>query len=175
MKIGDSAMLWLTAVLIIVACIIECVGILAKTRLNQLRQQEACRNAFYGYVERLLSDPDTPEEVVEMINWSFAQATSHTFLWSFLIALGTGRIKGRRSHSLEVFKKIPDHLRADYVGLLVSFIFSLTYNNMLLGALVRRFILYSIPDTNSGDIGPVSPLGPMVDEFSRGRGRAYPA
>jgi hypothetical protein len=123
-----------------------------------------------------MDDPETPEEVITCVKWLLPQATSHLILWSFLLKLARGRVRGRRSDSLEVIRKLPDHLRGDYVGLLVSFIFALTYNNMMLGSLVRRFMLYSIPDTNTGDIGPVSPLGPMIDGFSRHRSRAaYPA
>jgi hypothetical protein len=166
-------MLWLAASLVIAALIIECIGTLARIRANQLRLQEACRDAFYRYGERLVADPETPDEVVSFIRWLFAHLTDHNLLWTFLIALATGKVRGRRSDSLETIKKIPDHSRTDYVGLLVSFTFALTYNNMVLGAFIRRFILYSIPDTNTGDIGPVSPLGPMVDRgFSRQKSRA---
>ena len=160
-------MLWLTAALIVAACLIEIVGAIAKIRTGQLRRQEACRDAFYRYADHLTVDPETPEEVLRLIKILLSQVTSRAFLWSFLMDLAKGKIGSRQSDSLEVFKKIPPHWRADYVGLLVSFIFSLTYNNLLLGAIVRRFILYSIPNTNDGDIGPVAPLGPMIDEFSR--------
>src|SRR5271165_305333 len=169
-------MLWLSASLIVAACLIESIGILAKVRTNQLRQQETCRDAFYRYADRLTADPETPEEVIKLIYWLLPQVTSRAFLWSFLINLAKGKVRGRRSDSLEMIKKVPEHLRPDYVGLLVSFIFGLTYNNMVLGWLIRRFILYSIPHTNSGDIGPVTPLCPMVDGFSRQQPRAaHPA
>src|ERR1700730_12448980 len=160
-------MLWLTAALILTACLIEIIGTMAKIRTRQLRQQEACRDAMYRYADHLIADSETPEEVLRLIEMLLSQVTSRAFLWSFLMDLAKGKIRGRRSSTLEIFKKIPPHLRADYVGLLVSFIFSLTYNNILLGAIVRRLILYSIPNTNDGDIGPVAPLGPMIDEFSR--------
>src|SRR6266446_1026022 len=162
-------MLWLAAALIIAACLIEIVGMMAKIRASQLRRQEACRDAFYRYSEHLAADPETPEEVLRLIKLLLSQVTSRIFLWSFFLDLAMGKIRTRQSDSLKIFEKIPPHLRADYVGLLVSFIFGLTYNNLLLGAIVRRFILYSIPHTNDGDIGPVSPLGPMIDGFSRHR------
>jgi hypothetical protein len=165
-------MLWLTATLIVVACLIEIVAVIAKIRARQLRTQEACREAFYRYADHLISDPETPEEVLRLINMMLTRAiTSRTFLWVFVIDLAKGKIH-RRSSTLETYKKVPPHLRADYVGALISFIFSLTYNNILLGALVRRFILYSIPNTNDGDIGSVTPLGPMIDGFSRHGPRA---
>ena len=119
------------------------------------------------YADRLASDPETPAEALKLVDLLLHKMPSRRFLWSFVIDLAKGKIRGRRSDSLEIYKKLPLHLRADYVGLLVSFIFALTYNNILLGSFVRRFILYSIPNTNDGDIGPVSPLGPMIDGFSR--------
>ena len=164
-------MLWLTAALIVVACLVEIVGAIAKIRVRQLRAQEACRDAFYRYADHLISDPETPEEVLRLINMMLSQVTSRTFLWGFLMNLAKGEVH-RRSPTLEIYKKVPPHLRADYVGSLVSFIFSLTFNNILLGVLVRRFILYSIPNTNDGDIGSVTPLGPMIDVFSRHGPRA---
>jgi hypothetical protein len=162
-------MMWLAASMIVAACLIEIVGVVAKVRVGQLRRQEACRDAFYRYSDRLAADPETPGEVLRLVKLLVSQVTSRAFLWAFLMDLAMGKIRTRQSYSLEIFKKIPEHLRADYIGLLVSFIFGLTYNNFLLGAIVRRFILYSIPNTNDGDIGPVSPLGPMIDGFSRHR------
>jgi hypothetical protein len=159
-------MLWLTAALIVVACLVEIVGAIAKIRVRQLRAQEACRDAFYRYADHLISDPETPEEVLKLINTMLSQVMSRAFLWMFLRDLATRKIH-RRSSTVEIFKKVPPHLRADFVGVIISFIFSLTYNNILLGELVRRFILYSIPNTNDGDIGSVRPLGPMIDGFSR--------
>jgi len=161
------AMLGLLAALIAAVCLVELLGIAAKVRAGQLRRQEECRDAFYRYADRLASDPETPIEALNLLRVLLHEMPSRRFLWSFVIDLAKGKIRGRQSASLEIFKKIPQHLQADYVGLLVSFIFSLTYNNFFLGSLVRRFILYSIPNTNNGDIGPVSPLGPMIDGFAR--------
>lgn len=162
-------MLGLLAALIAASCLVELLGIAAKFRAGQLRRQEECREAFYPYADRLASDPETPVEALQILNLLVHEMPSRRFLWSFVIDLARGKIRGRRSDSLEIYKKMPPHLRADYVGLLVSFIFALTYNNILLGSFVRRFILYSIPNTNDGDIGPVSPLGPIIDGFSRHR------
>ena len=72
-------MLWLTAALIVVACLIEIVGAIAKKRVSQLRKQEACREAFYRYADHLISDPETPEEVLRLINMMLSQVTSRTF------------------------------------------------------------------------------------------------
>jgi hypothetical protein len=138
-----------------------------KIRTSQLRRQEECRDAFYRYADRLASDPETPVEALKLLQVLLHEMPSRRLLWSFVADLAKGKIRGRRSASLEIYKKIPQRLRADYVGLLVSFIFALTYNNIALGSFVRRFILYSIPNTNDGDIGPVSPVGPMIDGFAR--------
>jgi hypothetical protein len=160
-------MLWLVASLIVAACIIELAGISAKARVRQLRHQEACREAFYKFAEILVNDPETPERVVTLVRLLSRSVVSRTFLWSFMTLLLAGKIRRRQWDSLEIYKELPQHLRSDYVGLLVSFVFALTYNNFVLGEIIRRSILYSIPDNNDEDIGRVSPLGPMIDAFSR--------
>jgi hypothetical protein len=159
-------MLWLAASLIAAACIIELVGVFAKARARQLRHQETCREAFYRFSENLVNDPDTPEQVVNLVMLLAKSIESITFLWRFVGLLLAGKIRRRQWDSLEIYKELPQHLRSDYVGLLVSFVFSLTYNNAFLGEMIRRGILYSIPDNNDEDIGRVSPLGPMIDGFS---------
>lgn len=159
-------MLRLTAWLIVVACLVEVVGYLAKVRVRQLQAQEACREAFYRFAENLASDPETPEPVVDIIKLLPKWVTSKVFWWRFIIALLLRRVRRQRWDSLEIYNQIPYHLRSDYVGLLVSFVFALTYNNLVIGEIARRLFLYSIPDDNDADIGRVSPLGPMIDEFS---------
>jgi|SRR5579864_1331756 len=133
-------MLCLTYWLIWAACFIAGVGLLAKIRLRQLRSQEACREAFYGFAEKLTIDPETPGQVIDIIKMLLGWITSRTFLWNFVIALMMGRVRRRRWDSLEIYNQIPIHLRADYIGLLVSFVFSLTNNNIFVGAIVRRFL-----------------------------------
>jgi hypothetical protein len=64
---------------------------------------------------------------------------------------------------------MPTHLREDLIRVWVSAVFALTYNNMVLGTIIRRLMLYSIPRPANGDLDSAMPVAPMVDEFARDR------
>jgi hypothetical protein len=161
-------MLWLAGTLIAAACLVEFTAILVKIRVRQLHGQEVCREEFGRYAERLRAEPDTPDRVIKLIHLMVRYEASRRFLWSFVIGVARGKLGDQsRSTMRDIFNEMPSHSQADYIGLLISFIFGLTFNNFILGPIVRRFMLYSVPTRNNDDIGTVSPVGPIIDEFSR--------
>jgi hypothetical protein len=65
------------------------------------------------------------------------------------------------------YKSLAPHLRKDLISAMVSAIFALTYNNMLLGFVIRRLMLHNVPSKANGDISAVMPAASMADELSR--------
>jgi hypothetical protein len=162
-------MWWLTGTLIATACLVALAGIIAKKRTEQLRTQEKCREEFYGYAERLLSDPETPDGVEQLILSMARSEESRSFLWGFVVSAISGKLADSTdSAALRMYRELPPHLRSDFVGAIIAFFLGITNNNMLLGPLARRLMFFSVPRRGGGDIGPISPVGPMLDEFSRG-------
>src|SRR5260370_37436384 len=112
-------MLGLLAAMIAAVCLVQLVGIAAKVRAGRLRRQEECRDAFYRYADRLATDPEARIEALSLLRVLLHEMPSRRSLWSFVIHLAKGKIRGRQSASLEIFKKIPQHLQAVSFGLLV--------------------------------------------------------
>jgi hypothetical protein len=72
--------------------------------------------------------------------------TSKSFLWSFVTSAITGRLSDSTgSAAVKIFQTVPRHLRDDYVGAIVAFAIGITYNNILLGPLVRRLMFSASP------------------------------
>jgi len=161
-------MMWVTYSLFATAFFIAIVGMVAKVRAQQLKTQEKCREEFLSYAEHLLDDPETPDDVERLIMALVKNEASRLFLWSFVFSAVTGRlVDSTGSISVKMFHSVPVHLRDDYVGAIVTSAIGVTYNNLCLGWLVRRFMFFSVPRQGGDDIGPISPVGPMLDEFSR--------
>ena len=141
------------------------IGLIAGFRAVQLERQAACRDEFFAAAGRLIADPETPEKTIHALDRLAHALTSRTLLWGFVAHALTGRLRNSDTLRKEFFT-VPDHLRADLVKMWVSAIFALTFNNLLLGALIRRLMLYSVPRQSDGDFASVTPVIPMVDEFA---------
>jgi|SRR5437588_4313010 len=160
-------MIWLTYSLFATAFLIAIAGITAKIRAQQLKKQETCREQFLKCAERLLDDPETPDKVEGLIMALARNETSRLFLWSFFLSAMAGKlVDSTGSTAVKIFDSVPPHLRDDYICAIVTSAIGLTYNNLVLGWLVRRFMFFSVPRQGGKDIGPISPVGPMLDGFS---------
>ncbi len=147
------------------AIIIGLVGAMARIRSRQLDDQAVCRDEFFAAAERLITDPETPEKTVDEIDRLAHRLTSRTMMWAFMMRALMGKL--RTSGSLrDEYSATPTYLRHDLVTAWVSAIYFLTFNNMLLGLLIRRLMLYSVP-RRTDDLDAATPVGPMVDELAR--------
>jgi hypothetical protein len=160
-------MIWITGGLISAALLLALIGGIAKRRAEQLRIQEKLRDAFREYAEHLLSDPETRDNVVRLIMTMAKKETSRSFLWSFVGAAIAGRLSDSAgSTAFRMYQDIPDYLKSDYIRALVTFAIGITYNNILLGPLVRRLMFFSVPRQGGTDTSSISPVAPMLEEFS---------
>jgi hypothetical protein len=159
-------MMQLTLTIFGAAVVIILIGEAARIRSKQLDDQTVCRDEFFAATERLVADPETPEKIIQEMDRLAHVLTSRTILWGFVSRALTGRLRGTGS-SREEYLAMPAHLRKDLVMAWVSAIFALTFNNMVLGAFIRRLMLYSVPRRVDGDFDSATPVAPMVAEFAR--------
>jgi hypothetical protein len=155
------------------AAVVGIVGEAARIRSKQLDNQAVCREEFFATAERLIADPERPDHIILDLGNLARVLTSRTALWSFVARALRGRLRNPNPANLRKhYYSVPHYLRTDFVMALVSAIYALTFNNMVLGPLIRRLMLYSVPRRSNGDIDDAGPVGPMVDEFSHNGARA---
>ena len=159
-------MMQLTLTIFGAAVVIILIGEAARIRSKQLSDQTVCRDGVFAATGRLVADPETPEKIIQEIERLARVLTSRTILWGFVRRALTGRVRGSGS-AREEYLAMPPHLRQDLVMAWVSAIFALTFNNMILGAFIRRLMLYSVPRRANGDFDSATPVAPMVSEFAR--------
>jgi hypothetical protein len=161
-------MMWLTLALFAAAGLIALAGAAAKLRVRQLQTQERLREGFCRHVETMLNDPETPDNVANMMLFMATKETSKSFLWEFIAMAISGKLSDSAdSKALRIYREMPSHLRRDYVGAIIAFAFGITYNNILLGLLVRRLIFFSVSQRGGDGAESISPVAPMLDDFSR--------
>jgi hypothetical protein len=161
-------MLWLTGALVAAAGVIALAGAIAKWRTAQLETQERLREEFCRHVEMILNDPEAPDSVASLMLFMAAKETSKWFLWSFVVTAISGKLSdSANSAALRIYREIPSHLRTDYVGAIVTFSLGITYNNIILGPLVRRLIFFSVSRRGGDGAESISPVAPMLDDFSK--------
>ena len=160
-------MMWLTLALFAAAGLIALAGVAAKWRAVQLKIQERLREEFCRHVETILSDPETPDEVANLMIYMAKKETSRWFLWSFVGSAIAGKLSNSAdSKALRIYREMPPHLRKDYSGAVVTFAIGITYNNMALGWLVRRLMLFGLSTRGGDGAESISPAAPMLDDFS---------
>jgi hypothetical protein len=153
-----------TLVILGAAALLSAVGALARIRSRQLNGQNACRDSFFEAAEYLVADEETPERVVQWVKRMSVKLTSRTILWKALYNVFIGNVPKGDPFAKE-WKSLPPHLKKYFVEVVVSSIFAVTYNNLVLGTVVRRLMLYSISSKTDGDIDVARPAAIMADEL----------
>jgi len=157
--------------ILVAAAVVGIVGEVARIRSRQLDNQALCRDEFFAAAGRLIADPETPDHIISDLDKLARVLTSRTVLWSFVTRALQGRLRNPNPANLRKdYYSVPQYLRADFLMTLVSAIYAVTFNNMVLGTLIRRLMLYSVPRRSNGDIDDAGPVGPMVDELAHNDG-----
>ena len=152
---------WTMAIFGAVA-VLGVIAEMARMRSQQLDAQNAFREMFFKAAERLIADPETPEKIVNEADRLARKLTSRTAMWRFVWRALTRQIPSSEKARQEYFS-VTEHLRSDLVTLWVSAAFLATFNNLILGALIRRLVLFSVPQRTDGDFNSAAPVAPMVD------------
>jgi hypothetical protein len=160
---------WLTGMLFATAGVVALAGAIAKKRAEQLKTQERLREEFCRHVEAILADPEASDNVASLMLYMATRETSRWFLWSFVLLAISGKLSDSAdSTALKIYQEVPGHLRKDYVSAVIKFAIGVTYNNMLLGLLVRRLMFFGVSRRGGDGTESISPVAPILDEFSRG-------
>ena len=145
---------WLSMInwlLIVAALTILCVGFLAKRRLAQIEAVKAHRRRFFEAAEALASDDRTPDELLRLVHGMAELIPSRTVLWRVVWFAVTGEMaravqqptRWSRDRWGEI-AALPEELQRQALGACVSFAQAIAYNNVCLGPIVRRTVLFAM-------------------------------
>lgn len=136
--------------LIVAALTILCVGFLARRRLAQIALAEAHRRRFFEAAEALASDDRTPDGLLRLVHGMAELIPSRTVLWRLVWFAVTGEMARavRRPTRWEEVAALPDELQRYVLEACVSFAQAIAYNNVCLGPMVRRTVLFALDQSD---------------------------
>lgn len=104
-------------------------------RVADLRMARKHRDRFFRVVEQLVADPRTPEPLAQVLLLMAAGMTRR--ILPYLMLIGYGRRSGTEDLVLRI-DELPQELRPPVIGAILDAVCVLTYQNVLIGPLVRR-------------------------------------
>ena len=126
-----------------------------RTKIRYLPQQKEFREEVYRSAGILIDSEQVSDDTAEMV----FRAAKHMCLpllpWRIAWVLITGRARkwhqndsSRTKAFADEFEKLPQHLQEQMVKLWVSWALAVTYQSVILGALLRRVALYGVGRKN---------------------------
>lgn len=136
--------------LIVVALTILCVGFLARRRLAQIALAEAHRRRFFEAAEALANDDRTPDRLLRLIHSMAELIPSRTVLWRLVWFAVTGEMvrAAQQPTRWEEITALPDELQRQVREVCISFAQAIAYNNVCLGPIVRRTVLFALDQSD---------------------------
>ncbi len=137
------------------------VGWLAKVRTRQMQKRVVHRQEFFAAAYHLIDDPRTPAEIIGLIREFSAVLDSRRLLWRFLFDLVSGRLRSlfidpptAAQRVFDQLQAMPRPLQDVFATAAVNFALAMTYNNVLIGTLIRRVIFVAVTrSSRSGHTG----------------------
>jgi len=138
--------------LIVAALTILCVGFLARRRLAQIEAVKARRRRFFKAAEVLASDDRTPDELLRLVHGMAELIPSRTVLWRVVWFAVTGEMARAVQQPPTQWSRdrwgeiaaLPDELQGQALEACVSFAQAISHNNVCLGPIVRRTVLFAM-------------------------------
>lgn len=158
MLFGAAAVIWLG-------------GEIARVRAANLEAQAILREESYRAIGRLVDDPATPDEYITDLSALLKVMNSRLVMWRVLRHALAGKLRPD-GHMAREYRALTPHLRKDYLMAWVAGILSITFNNMLLGAFIRRTMFYSVPHEPDADVADCQPVGPVAYDLIHSAGAA---
>ena len=129
-------------------------------RVNQLEWRDGYRAKFFDIAGRLVDNPDTPDRVVHVLRNAAYDLNSYLFSWGIMwrLFVSTGRLRrdeaGRLrrdeegSLTISEISELPDAHRDEIYTAVGTWMTAITYNNAILGMLVRRLAFWGLMSVN---------------------------
>lgn len=138
--------------LIVIACLLFWLRRDLRAGIARIERAEAHRQEFYTHAEKLVSNPAVPDDVASLLVYISSELRSKKVLRGFVWDLALKRRRTLNDRARRIAKEIdamPDNLRASLYQSCIAAFVATTYNNRILGAAIRRFIIWAV-DRNSG-------------------------
>jgi|GEM_PF-2631375 len=159
---------------IVLIAFILFAGWFAKARTAQLKAKSEFLDKFYHSAEALMKEGDTPDAVLALVSRMSDCLDSRRLVWSVFSDLLRGRTRAfYQEHQGDLFKSLheqisvmrPEMQKHFYVTLIAS-LMAITYNNLFLGAVLRRVMFFDlIVAERSRDQQPSSRTEHLVVRF----------
>ena len=148
--------IWLAAGAVAVGVVVFGFAAFARIRSNQLDRMVLHREAFFKAAQNLLSDDDTPEVIVDQLEFMSRHIDRGLMgriflligLWGALSKSFTDGDKNLRDFRRTVDEMRPE-MRKQYALSAINCLLASTYCNVLIGFFIRRVMLYWLPRDGS--------------------------
>lgn len=120
-----------------------------KARHKQLEASSSAMDSFYKSAEALVNDDRTPEEVIDLAGTISTRLRTRKFVWKVFARLLTRKfddpkVKGEVKKLFEVVFAMPPELQKHFHTMIISSVFIVSYNNFILGTVLRRVIMFGV-------------------------------
>jgi hypothetical protein len=118
-------------------------------RAQQMQSAAALQRQFYRSAEILAEDEGTPEVVLHMLSRASADLESRVVVWAAAWRLLRGHVRDEaKSEHFRAFRAEVEGMRPEmrkHLALAVmSAVFRVTYNNLIVGTALRRLALFGV-------------------------------
>ncbi|MBW8876134.1 MAG: hypothetical protein JF614_14305 [Acidobacteria bacterium] len=129
--------------LLLIALVLFVLGRMAGVRVRQLQRSQEVRSEFYRSAMILVEDERTPEAYVGLLGSLSRALVDKRLSWIALWHLVSGkRNLAPRERDLTFLHPLPADLRKVWDHITGCFVLAVTFNNFLIGAIVRRLFLW---------------------------------
>lgn len=133
------------------------VGILSKYRIAHLEAQRQQMDVFYAVASRIAEDSNTPVCVMELLPKFSETMLNKQTLYELIWDAFSGKLRHNAENPspkvvefAREFEKMPAYLKAEFGKLLGAWLLALTFSSVILGAFVRRVMLFAVKMRNNG-------------------------
>ena len=127
--------------LLLIALVLFVLGRMASVRTLQLQRSQEVRSEFFRSATILVEDERTPEAYVGLLSLLSGVLVDKRLSWILLRRLVSSQDQAPRKRDLTALHPLPADLRKVWDHLGGCFVLAVTFNNFLIGALVRRLLL----------------------------------
>lgn len=142
---------WLLLVAVFAVALLMVAGPFLRWRNRQLQMAQHAQKAFFRSAKILVEDPDTPTEVLSLVEMLSHELTNRkivpkVFYW---LLRGKGRQPTGRNHVHHMLSSMRTELQQHFMLTMSAGVIRITYNNAIFGTLVRRLALIGVDVTRA--------------------------
>ncbi len=145
----------MNSILLFLIVLVAAIGVASRQRSLQLNKAQGYRDGFFNAANALANDERTPDIVLSFIEFLSESISSRWILWRLLWDLLRGKVRERVRYPkplvVELRKaldSLPSPLDVQAAKLMTNFSLGITYNNFIIGAFLRRAVMFAVTAKN---------------------------